>query len=671
MGVFRFFPTRYRSPERSTCARARALACGLSASFWLMAQDAAAQSGANDSANDAAIEQIVVTAARQSQTLGDVPQSISLIDAKEIQSRQNLAVTDFLRRVPGVGISQNGGLGTTSSVRIRGAEGDQTLLLIDGVKFNDPASPGGGFDFGNLLIANVMQIEVLRGAQSVLWGSQAIGGVVNIRTQAPETGIAAHSQIEGGWRGTGKAQGDVSFGNQRVDARLGFGFLRTNNISAFAENRGGQEQDGYRNFSANARIDIHLPREAELELRQWISAGRTQIDGFPPPDFTLADTPEFSTVLDQISQIGLSAPLFGNHLRNHLSLAYTRTSRENFDPQSGLEPGFGSRGGTYRLEYQGIWQIAPGIESVFGAETEFARFRISGAGLPDQQARSRLSSLYNQWRIEPLTRLHLEAGIRYDQHSQARGNVVFAAAGAYRLADGKTSLRASFGEGFKAPSLFQLFSDFGNEVLAPERARSWDAGVNHRFFGQALNWELEYYRRETRNQIDFISCFADPRSICVDRPFGVYDNLARTSAQGIATSFQGSIGRNWTLGGNYTLLLAQNRADQTRLARRARHSANGQIDYHYSGDKGARSKGFGDWSAGLGWSYVGQSFDDNANQNALPAYLLMDLHAELSLRDHVSLYGRIENLLDAQYETALNFGTRGRAAFIGLRANFR
>ena len=154
----------------------------VSAAMLGLQGQAHAESPADDAANDPVI---IVTANRSPQPIERIGQSVTVIDAPELERRQTSSVADVLRTVPGVTIARNGGIGSVTSVFIRGADSDQTVALIDGVKLNDPSSPGGGFNFGNLLIGNIERIEVLRGPSSVLWGSQAIGGVVNMITRQP------------------------------------------------------------------------------------------------------------------------------------------------------------------------------------------------------------------------------------------------------------------------------------------------------------------------------------------------------------------------------------------------------------------------------------------------------------------------------------------------------
>ena len=218
-------------------------------------------------AEDSSGDTIIVTASRGAQPLSKTGQSVTVITADEIKTRQSNAVADLLRTVPGVTFTRNGGLGTNTSVNIRGADSDQTVALIDGVKLNDPSSPGGGFDFGNLLTGNISRIEVVRGSQSVLWGSQAIGGVVNIITREPTKDLTINAQAEYGWRNTGQVVGNVSGKFGPVSASIGAGYLRSDGISTYNEARGATERDGYKNYGANAKFNIALSDAISVDLR--------------------------------------------------------------------------------------------------------------------------------------------------------------------------------------------------------------------------------------------------------------------------------------------------------------------------------------------------------------------------------------------------------------------
>lgn len=602
-------------------------------------------------------DEIVVTAGREARQLSQIGQSVSVIGEEEIVTRQSVSVLDALRTVPGLSFTRSGGPGTAASVFLRGGESAQTVALIDGVKLNDPASPQGGFDFGNLLIGNIERIELVRGPQSLVWGSQAIGGVINFITRTPTQDVQSHLRAEYGWRDSTNVVGNVSGTLGRVQSSLGAGFFRSDGLSAFNAARGGQELDGYRNFGANAKFQVDLLSDLALDLRGYYSSGRTEIDGFAPPDFVFGDTRETSTTRELVAYSGVKAALWNGRFSNRLGAAYTLTDRQNIDPD-GLPPiTFASAGENIRLEYQGGLNLLPGLEANFGAETERSRFESESFGGPPAIAQVRITGVYAQFLAEPIRGLSLSGGVRQDDHSQFAGVTSFAASGTYSPNFGASLIRFSFGEGFRAPSLFELFSDFGNPGLLPETSRGWDGGLAQALLGGRLKLNATLFRRESFQQIQFISCFGSLAAICVNRPFGVYDNVRRTRAQGAELEAEFSPGARLVLRANYSYLDAIARDTGLRLARRPSHSANASLDYSWP---------FG-LAAGASLSYVGPRFDDGANSQIVAGYVLIDVRASYRLRRHLEIYGRIENLAQDEYETVFQFGSPRRGAFIGLR----
>jgi vitamin B12 transporter len=217
----------------------------LTTSAPALAQSAQSTAGLVDASQSG--DTIVVTAGRTAQPLSEVGQAITVFDSATIATRQAVTPLDLLRQTPGVTIAANGGIGHQASVFIRGADSDQTVALIDGVKITDPSSPGNSFDFSTLLVDNIDRIEVLRGTASVLWGSQAIGGVVNMITRQPTDRLAFTAHVEGGSFGTAQAVANVSDKVGPLSFSVGGGYFRTDGISAFDARLGGREPDGYRN----------------------------------------------------------------------------------------------------------------------------------------------------------------------------------------------------------------------------------------------------------------------------------------------------------------------------------------------------------------------------------------------------------------------------------------
>ena len=606
---------------------------------------------------------IVVTASRAPQPLSRVGQSLTVLDAPEIARRQTQFATDLLRTTPGLSVSRNGGVGGIASVFIRGAESDQTVALIDGVKLNNPASPGGGFDFGNLLTGNIARIEILRGPSSVLWGSQAIGGVVNIVTVAPTDALTINARAEGGSFGTGQAVGNISGTVGPLAASAGAGYFRADGISAFSERRGGREADGYRNTGANARAVLTLTDALSVEARGYYSNGKAQIDGFAPPTFAFGDTREFSRTREFVGYGGVNAALFDGKLKNRLGYAYTNTRRRNFDPNGFTYETFASRGTNERFEYQGVATPLDWVTATFGAERETSKYRSTSFGGPQARGRARLDSGYGQVAVTPLAGLTATAGVRHDEHDRFGGATTFAASGVWTIA--ATTLRASYSEGFKAPTLFQLQSDFGNQTLRPERARGWDAGVTQRLAGGRIEASATYFDRRSRDLIDFASCFGVVSAICVGRPFGTYDNIARSRARGVEVALAVTPVEALRVQANYTYLDAENRASGSanygkQLARRPRHTVNLVADYAWD---------FG-LSTGATVSVEGDRFDDAPNRRRTDGHVTADLRAAYPVTANIEVYGRVENLFDARYETVFQYGTPGRAAYGGVRLRY-
>lgn len=606
---------------------------------------------------------IVITANRAPMPLSAVGQSVTVIGSAEIRTRQTLAVVDLLRLVPGITIARNGGVGSVASVFIRGADSDQTVALIDGVKINDPASPGGGFNFGTLLVGNLNRIEVVRGSQSVIWGSQAIGGVVNMITKAPTEALAVTALGEAGWRNTVQLVGNASGRFGPVGASVGARWFRTDGFSTFNEDRGGTERDGFENFAANARFDIRLSQAVSIDLRGSYQNGTTDLDGFAPPTFAFGDTNDVSDTQQFVGYAGLNANLLDGRFRNRIAYALTTIERENRNPGSpGFQPRttFDSLGRNERFEYQGGLDIVDGVQAIFGAERENSRLRTEGAGGPVSRAEARLDGVYLQLSARPAGWLSVNAGVRHDEHDAFGGATLFSANGSVSPNGGATQARFSYGEGFKAPSLFQLYSDFGNTVLAPESARSIDAGITQTLLGGGLEVGATLFRRTTRNQIDFVSCFGNPSPICTGRPFGTYDNIRRTRGEGVEIALRLNPTEALGLSAAYSFIDAKNRDTGRQLARRPQDSMIMSLDWQTP------------FGATLGGTIavVGSSFENAANSVRLAGYTLVDVRASMPVSEHLELFGRVENLFDEAYETALRNGSPRRGAYVGARLRY-
>ena len=651
---------------------------GLLASTSAIAQDRAvtdtapAPDAAAASVADADNTDVVVTATRTPVPVDRVAASISVLDKAAIDRSQDVGVTELLLRTPGVSFSRNGGYGTATSLRIRGAESEQTVVVIDGVKMNDPASTGGGYNFANMLAGDISRIEVLRGPQSIVWGSQAIGGVVNVVTPLATRPLEGSMDVETGSRQTVSARAAVGGKDGPLAWRIGGQTFSTRGVSAIAPAFGGVEPDGYQNQNVSGRAVLDLTRNVSVDVRGYFANSRVDIDGFA------GDSNEYSLNREFAGYAGVNVALLDGRFRNRFGYSYTNTWRQNYNPDLQRTLTFDAAGRNRRFEYQGSLAIATGWDLTIGAENERSRFHSvspsSSLAVPipaPAQGSADLTSFYGQLNAEVVKGLTLNAGIRNDDHDRYGAKTLFAAGGVWALPTG-TVIRASYGEGFKVPSLYQLFSEYGNQTLQPEQAHGWEAGAEQRLLNGAVSVGATYFRRSSNNLVAFNSCsFTSADPLCfvpgnaTARRFGYYYNVAKAFAQGIEASASARIASHLLVAGNYSWVEAVDRTpggvnNGRFLARRPRHTANGSIDYTF--DQGG--------SVGVAVRWSGESFDNASNATRLAPYTLVDLRGDVPVSDTVRIFARVENLLDESYATAYRYNSIGRSVYVGFRGRF-
>jgi vitamin B12 transporter len=619
--------------------------------------------GAVGAAAPAAIENVVITATRNEQSVDTIGSSITVLQPEDVKALQKITVADVLITTPGITLSRNGGLGGTTSVKIRGAENEHTIVLLDGVKLNDPSSPGGGYNFANLLTSDNARIEILRGPQSTLWGSQAIGGVINIVTPEPGGPLSAQLSTEYGSNNTAFAKAQTEAGNDVVGWRVAAGYLSTDGISALDEQFGGREDDSYRNTGVNARGIVHITDTVAAEARGTWLKSRNEFDGF-------TDSEEFSNEEQLIGYTGVLMTSLNGRLRNRLGFGYTETDRDNFDPSLVVRKTFDANGTNKRWEYQGTVNFNSRSNLTVGLESERSELSTASPSIatPEPTPLARdvdLDSAYALLQVGPLEAVSMTIGTRYDDHQTFGSKMSNSVAVAWNVATA-TVIRASYGEGFKAPTLYQLFSDYGNRSLEPEAAHGWDAGVEQRLLDEAVTLSAVYFNRDTSNMIDFVFCSLPSSSpACTAQPNGYYDNVRKATSTGIELGASAVLSDQLRVTANYTAMEMQNDTPGSinlhrQLPRRPSETLNASLT----------------WSSTFGLATTvavqksGRSYDNAANTVVLDAYTLLDLRATYDFSQTLQIYGRVENALDEEYETSRRYGSLGRGAFAGFRASF-
>ena len=590
-------------------------------------------------------DEIIVTALGIEQPRDEVGQAVTVIDAQTIETRQTVSIADLLITTPGVRFNRADAVGGVTGISIRGAETTQTLVLLDGVKVNDPSGIGDLYDFGNLLTGNIRRVEILRGSNSVVYGSQAIGGVVNIMTGEPAEGFGGSASVDYGYADTLNAKADVSGSSGIASGGVGVAYFRTDGISAA---QGGTEKDGYENTATHAKLKLAFTDNLSLDLRGYYIHADLDTDIFFGAPMESTDS---SKLNQYVGYAGINLALFDGKLTQRGAVTWLRNDRDYFSPFGD----YGYSGTNLRFEYEGVYQPIDQAKLVFGYEHERPDYDFYGFG--SGGAKANIDSVYALAVVKPFTGLSLTGGVRHDDHSQFGGATTLGANANYTPNAGRTNIRASYGEGFKAPSLYQLYDGFnGNPALRPEKSKSYDIGFDHSVVGGRAMISVTAFRRDTRDQLYFDGFIL---------PFGQYINLTRTRPKGVEAAVTLKPVDALTVTAAYSYIDAVDRSEGglnegKLLPRRAKNAVSVSADYDWS---------FG-LSTGVTLTMVGDSFNDAANTQRLDGYALLGVRASLPINEHLEIYGRIDNLADEEYSTVYGYNTYGRSAFGGVRVRF-
>ncbi len=516
------------------------LGCSLSIASPVLAQEGEQEIIFADAIRD---DIITVVATGNATRISETGQSISVIGAEEIARVQGPDLTRVLTRLPGVSFSRNGGLGAQTGLNVRGANADQLLVLVDGVRIADYASPGGGYDLGNLLGGNLSKLELLRGSNSVIWGSQAIGGVLAVTSEELD---GFRGSAEYGAYDTALLSGGAGVAGDGHALSVTGGFARTDGFSAQS---GGTEADGYRQWNVGGKARLDLTEGLSLRATGRYADSHLAIDQLGPNALDFQDTREVS------ARSGLDYQ--GEGISLSAGVAYGDVRRD-------YDTGFGPStftGRSWRAELRGRAELAQDFALDFGADNDWTRSTSSFD--PDAKARASSGHALFGYTGQGFV---LAAGARLDDHSRFGSHWTFGANGAVPFGDG-WRLRGSFGEGFKAPTLYQLFGSFvRNPALQPETSRSFEAGVEIGDRNAELHFAATAFRRDSRNLIDLDSSFK-------------YKNVARARAQGFELELGAKVSETLRAQAAYTYLKARDLTQSRDLARRPRHALSVSADW--------------------------------------------------------------------------------------------
>lgn len=586
-------------------------------------------------------EEIVVVATGFAQPADETGQAISVITRSRLEELQSVSIADVLRTLPAVSVASRGPVGTQSSVYIRGGNSSQTLVLVDGVRVNDPSSPNAAFDFGSLLVGNAERVEVLRGPNSIIWGSQAIGGVVNIETAKPAGALKVRAAAEYGAYDSATGHLNLSGSHGAIGYSFGGAYYRTDGYSVFT---GGTEKDGGRQGALNGRITIALTDNLELDFRGNYNESRSDYDS----DFSGgADSLANSHNSQWFAFAGLNLDLMDDRFHSRLSYSRYDIERVGTDPVIFSFNNYVATGVTEQIEYRGAFDLSESVQFIAGLQHQRINSSSSYEGAAPDLAKDSVNGGYVQLSLQPVDGLTATAGVRYDDYSDYGGQTTLGGNLAYTPNEGRTVFRATYAEGFRAPTLTEGQPPYGNPALKPETAKNIDLGIEQALIDDRLNVTVTWFQRRNTNLITY--SFVTSQS----------ENIGKSNADGLEFSLQLRPTDRLSVHANYARVDAENRSSAvpTRLPLRPKHSASLTAD----------------WETPVGLKLgttvwlIGDSFDDNANSVVNDGYARTDIRASFPINETLELYGRIDNLMNAHYETVAGYTTAGRAAFVGAR----
>ncbi len=598
---------------------------------------------------------VVVTASRTPETEDTTPASVTLIDAKRIERIGAPLVTDLLRLSPSLAVSVSGPAGSLTDVRIRGAEANHSLLFVEGIRANDPAA--GNVPRFELLNADLAsRIEIVRGPQSALWGSEAIGGVIAVDGAAPgDRGSVV--DIEAGSFGTRRGAARTSFGTADRGISLGVAGQRSGGIDSFAGARNPRgERDGYRNLAGRIAGRYRISEALLIGASGFALKALSEFDGFDPATFARADTEDrtrnrlgagrvFGTYGDiDASYATASASHLRSRNRNLVADAEVNTTRAS---RRSLELEAGHRIGRHRF-----------IAAVEGEHETFRARDEAFGGFTDQDRSRRHQSLTVEHKMTDLGPLSTGLAIRHDAFSKFKDATTVRGSALLGLGGG-LSVAATYGQGIAQPTFFDLFGFFpgsfiGNPRLRPETSRGGELSLRYRT--GPLGAALTYYRQRLRHEI--IDVFAFPLSTTANA-----DGTSRR--QGIEVEADYAPSNALRLSATYAYLDASEprgpNGSQVKEQRRPRHSGSVALD----GTQGRLSYG-------AAVAYSGAHLDTNfdtfpAQRVRLSAYWLASARIAYRVADPVELHLRVANAFDDRYQDVFGYRTEGRSIHAGVR----
>ncbi len=615
-------------------------------------------------ANAYTLTDINVTAAQGTELKhSDIPDSVTIITKEELEESRVTTLQEALAKLGHIAAVSNGGPGQTSSMFLRGMDSKRTLVLIDGVRYNDITGLSGA-QFSQIVLNDVAQIEIIKGAQSGIWGADASAGVINIVTTHAKKGLHGSAKVEYGSFDSKLAALSASYATETFDILMGGSLYSTDGFSAAEPKKGtpdygkrydelGWEKDAYNNKAFNAKLGWNITKEDRLEANVQTINSYVEYDAYAGADAQNVDT-----------FFGTTSQYFSNLKNRFYSLAYTHKdtlneieARYNLSTFSRSQYG-GYTGSTQEAKLSDkITYMDNSFVRVGGSYQNFKQEKSGGANLDKSYSDTAIfASNYNKLSIISDLPTIITEAIRYD-HFDAFDDKTTGKLGIKQYLYSDYFISSNLANAYNVPSLYQLYapsftyfgtvSPVGNDTLTPETTLSLDLTL-----GNETVWITGFYNK-VNNLIDYVT---DPVTFA-----GQYQNIDGDSIlKGVELGYKDYFFDTIGLSANYTYLDAKD-ADKKELARRPKHQVDASVVYYATED----------FDLGLNGQYIGERYDGADKQGAMTGkYAVVNFVSNVKVNKFVTVYGKVDNLTDRYYQTVDGYATAGRSLYLGLNAKY-
>lgn len=586
------------------------------------------------------LDEISITSATKSeQKLKDVTANVDVITSQDIEDRKFKTVTEALQTIPGIQVSQSGGIGQQTSLFLRGMDSKKTLVLIDGVRYNDPS--GNGANFEHLVINDIERIEVIKGAQSSIWGADASAGVINIITKSVKDGTHGNASVEYGRYDSKIAKANISHKNKNFDAKLSATRVDTNGFSAISPKSNeakNYEDDEYKNTTVNLKLGYNFDEYNRVSTSYEIIDTKVDYDkeiGWPI---------DLVKSADDLSQAQTKTHLtnFTYENRNDIALTKVYTNYSDFKREYT---------DTSRNKYKGSIKE-------YGLNTSIDYLSSSnvtiGADYKKFENKANIDKEYNNKGLFMANtnkffddKTIFTQALRYDRYSDFE-NKTTGKIGLKQYIIDDLNISSNYGTGYNIPTTFELYdASSGNINLKPEKTKSYDVGIEYKGFSAT------YFNSKIENLIDWV-VITPPWS-------GSYDNIeGKSRFKGLELAYKNYITEDIFLNLNYARLSAKNK-DKEEFGRRPKDKVGFGVDYY----------GLKAFQFNINAEYIGERYDFNNKQGAKTGnYTIWNAVVDYDINKTFSTYLKLDNILNKDYQVIDGYATSQRAAYIGLKASF-